>query len=129
MPLYNDRKENPMELCNSKDCNSPVRKGKTKQKYCSRCCNFVFRYGITAPQVDNMLKDNLGKCKICSMNIFFGTSGNQSGLKKHSAVVDHCHTTGKVRGVICWDCNKGLGNFRDDITRLKGAIKYLENSR
>jgi hypothetical protein len=118
-----------MTTCNSENCSNPVRAGKTKQKYCSRCNNFVFRYGLTAPQVDQMLEDNRGTCKICSMSIFFGTSGNQSGLKKHSAVVDHCHTTGKVRGVICWDCNKGLGNFRDDTSYLKQAIKYLEESR
>ena len=118
-----------MKLCASENCISPVRNGKTTQKYCSRCCNFVHRYGITAPIADGLLTKNKGECKICSMKIFFGTSGHQSGLKKHSAVVDHCHNTGKVRGVICWDCNKGLGNFEDNEEYLNNAIKYLKDSR
>lgn len=39
--------------------------------------------------------------------------------------VDHCHTTGEIRGVLCRPCNLGLGYFRDDPERLLGAIKYL----
>lgn len=39
--------------------------------------------------------------------------------------VDHCHSTGKIRGVLCRPCNLGLGYFRDDPERLLRAIKYL----
>lgn len=39
--------------------------------------------------------------------------------------IDHCHTTGIVRGILCWECNKGLGNFKDSPELLKKAINYL----
>jgi hypothetical protein len=41
--------------------------------------------------------------------------------------VDHCHTTGKVRGLLCNNCNLALGNFNDNVNSLENAIKYLKN--
>jgi hypothetical protein len=40
--------------------------------------------------------------------------------------IDHCHTTGRIRGVLCDDCNIALGKFKDNIETLKSAINYLE---
>ena len=44
-------------------------------------------------------------------------------------VIDHCHNSRKIRGVICDLCNKGLGNFKDDISLIKKAIGYLKQAR
>jgi len=44
------------------------------------------------------------------------------GNKAH---LDHCHTTGKIRGFLCQKCNHGLGLFNDSIQALKSAIEYL----
>lgn len=55
-------------------------------------------------------------CMICS-KAFDGTK------HKH---IDHCHVTGVVRGVLCVNCNVGLGNFKDNIPVLENAIRYLE---
>ena len=41
--------------------------------------------------------------------------------------IDHCHKTGKVRGLLCKHCNHGLGKFKDDVNLLKIAIDYLNN--
>jgi hypothetical protein len=41
--------------------------------------------------------------------------------------VDHCHTTGKVRGLLCSTCNTALGSFQDNPAYLKAAIHYLES--
>lgn len=71
------------------------------------------QYGITKEQFEQMLLDQDGKCKICSDDI-----------TKKSAI-DHCHTTLKVRGLLCGRCNAGLGFFRDNTDYLRGAIEYL----
>ena len=54
-------------------------------------------------------------CKICS--------------KEKQLMVDHCHTTGKVRGLLCGKCNKGLGHFKDDIQVIKNIITYLGENK
>ncbi len=43
-------------------------------------------------------------------------------------VVDHCYTTGKIRGLLCASCNLAIGNFKDRIDYLENAILYLRNS-
>jgi len=74
-------------------------------------------YGITSDDYNKMFADQNGCCAICSTH--------QSEFKKPLSV-DHCHTTGKVRGLLCSECNLGLGKFKDDITNLENALKYLK---
>ena len=69
------------------------------------------RYGIPIGMYDELLKRQDYKCKICNLE------------KKLS--IDHNHTTGEVRGLLCMDCNTALGKFKDNKTILTNAIKYL----
>lgn len=62
-----------------------------------------------------MLHDQDNLCKCCGDEL----------ILPH---VDHCHISGKVRGLLCNNCNTGLGLFRDDKNRLLLAITYLENN-
>lgn len=72
---------------------------------------------ITKEEYDLMLKNQNGKCVICN--------NPPLGFKK-SLCLDHCHSTLKVRGLLCDNCNAGLGKFKDNIDLFKKAILYLE---
>jgi len=73
------------------------------------------KYGITAREYLRLFERQEGTCAICFEN---------DGRRR--LAVDHCHETGKVRGLLCVNCNTGLGKFRDNITMLQRAIYYLE---
>lgn len=74
-------------------------------------------YGLTEEMFNNMLEKQEGKCLIC------GKVFNLSG--KREACVDHSHTTGEIRGLLCNNCNSGLGFFKDNTEFLNRAIQYL----
>jgi len=75
------------------------------------------KYGITPEDFDAMLAAQGGVCAVC------GTSGIDSrGFRPH---IDHCHRSGRVRGILCGPCNRGLGSFRDSPEVLRGALAYL----
>jgi uncharacterized CHY-type Zn-finger protein len=69
-------------------------------------------HGLTQEQYNEI---NKGCCQIC----------NDPFPEGKTPSIDHCHTKGHVRGILCNNCNTGLGLFKDDITRLESAIKYL----
>lgn len=73
-------------------------------------------YGINKEQYDSMLAAQGGRCAICPR-----TDPGGMGVFH----VDHCHITGKVRGLLCHFCNVGLGHFNHDISRMRQAIDYL----
>lgn len=76
-------------------------------------------YGISQSDYEQMLLDQGFCCKICGSK-----HQEKRGKRLH---VDHCHTKGHVRGLLCTSCNTALGKLRDDVVRLKAAIKYLED--
>lgn len=74
-------------------------------------------YKLTMEEYDKMLIKQDGKCAICS--------GAQEELKK-PLVVDHDHNTGAVRGLLCPNCNHGLGRFKDSLEIVQRAVAYLQ---
>ena len=74
-------------------------------------------YQVTPEQYEAMNRKQEGLCAICR-------EPNNSGW---SLAVDHNHTTGKVRGLLCTRCNRGIGYFKDDPSRLARAIEYLND--
>lgn len=76
------------------------------------------RYGITITDYEALLHKQNGKCAIC---------GQKS--KDHTLAVDHCHRTRRVRGLLCSQCNQGLGRFKDKPELLRRAIAYLGRKR
>lgn len=79
-------------------------------------------YGIGIEDFDRMKAEQDEACAICR-NPFSDIPG-PNGLH-----VDHCHTTGAVRGLLCSKCNTGLGKFRDTPEYLRAAADYLDKSR
>lgn len=82
----------------------------------------VKRYGINEEIYQQILKKQEGKCAICGSKK--ATPIDYKNAPQRLAV-DHCHKTGKVRGLLCFSCNRALGYLKDDITLLKKAIEYL----
>lgn len=76
-------------------------------------------YGITPEDYDLMLRAQGGVCAIC------GEAEASDATGKRLAV-DHCHATGRVRGLLCANCNQGIGQFKDDAARMRAAADYVE---
>lgn len=74
-------------------------------------------YGLTFEGYEEMLRKQNGVCKIC-------LSPPPKQRKKRLSV-DHCHKTGRVRGLLCDSCNRGLGLFKDNPDLMLNAISYL----
>jgi hypothetical protein len=81
--------------------------------------HLVRKYGISLEDYSNMLNRQNGKCAIC---------GKPEPEKKRLDV-DHCHKTGRVRGLLCTSCNRVLGHAWDDPERLRRAADYLASCR
>ncbi|WP_373559632.1 endonuclease VII domain-containing protein [Streptomyces sp. TLI_55] len=70
------------------------------------------QYGMTEAERDEMVASQMGLCVIC--------------LKAPAVHVDHCHKTGRVRGVLCFNCNSAIGKLGDDPDAVRRAAAYLE---
>jgi len=81
---------------------------------------------LTFNEYQEMFKRQCGKCKICNSNINL-LKDKDDKANKYTAHVDHNHITGTVRGLLCNDCNNGLGRFKDNIQSLKNAVYYLSS--
>jgi len=95
-------KKNKEWLANNKD----------KRRIYTRKQDLKRKYNLTIEQFEQMKEKQNNLCKICNSS--------------NKLVVDHCHKTNKVRGLLCNECNKGLGFFRDNRKFLDIAIQYLE---
>lgn len=87
---------------------------------------YLKRYGITIEQFDEILAAQGGVCAICSKKET--ALHHITGEARHLAV-DHCHSGGQVRGLLCTPCNQILGLAGDDPDLLRKAATYLEKSR
>jgi hypothetical protein len=83
--------------------------------------NYKKLYGVTLDEYNKLLESQDGVCKICNRTEL------ESSCVDRNLHVDHCHDTGKVRGLLCTKCNTALGLLSDDPELLKKAIDYLEN--
>jgi len=74
-------------------------------------------YSVTKEQYQLLLRTQNGVCAIC-----------RCVPGKRHLHIDHCHESGKIRGLLCGNCNRGIGYLRDDVGILRLALVYLENA-
>jgi hypothetical protein len=105
------------------------RNRQAKDRYTSKRCEIIqmrrewrkrtgadrrLAYGLSLEEFNSMVTSQNGRCAICNEV--------PTGRGFH---VDHCHLTGKIRGLLCRGCNLALGNMKDDPVRLMTAANYL----
>lgn len=112
-------------------CSDPIPKERnSRSKYCGMDCkiratqserNRRYRlknkYGLTESDFQTMLDGQGGGCAICHTT--------SPGGRAQQFCVDHDHTTGRVRGILCSECNNGIGKLGDDPALLEAAARYL----
>lgn len=81
-------------------------------------------YGIGVDEYEKMLVEQNNLCKLCGKA---EASVDHRTKKIRRLAVDHCHNSSKVRALLCSQCNKALGNFKDDISLLTKAIEYIKS--
>jgi hypothetical protein len=121
-----------MKVCSVEECSTKVvarglcskhyqrlTKGPEHYKTHGRAYQLKAKFGITPEQYQEMLKAQNGVCAICFQK-----------ETRRALSVDHNHITGKVRGLLCDDCNHGIGKLKTDegTALLFSAIKYIEDT-
>ncbi len=112
------KEKNPKYFRFNSPCKICMREHNKQRKDYLRNYHLIRNFGISEDQYNEILEKQDGKCKICNKH---------PSVKK--LAVDHCHKTGKIRGLLCEKCNTGLGMFKDDITNLRSAISYIRKSK
>jgi hypothetical protein len=99
----------PLEAFSKSKSSKDGRQGKCKG--CYRVYQMAHRYGLSTQRYHALVEHHQGQCGICE--------------KELPLVIDHCHKTGKVRGLLCQNCNKALGLLEDDLDIVRAAEAYL----
>lgn len=105
-------KNNPEKYKEYQKASRLNRKPKARDYYLRR------RFGITLETFEQMSAEQNHTCKICG----------QKELTYKNLNVDHCHETGKIRGLLCTSCNTALGLLKDNLQNLQNAIRYLTDA-
>lgn len=81
--------------------------------------NIRRKFKLSYEEYEKILAEQGGACAICR-------SSSPGNPRIAFFVVDHCHETGKIRGLLCHPCNVGLGYFKDNVDTIKSTLLYLE---
>jgi hypothetical protein len=108
-------------VCKAEGCKNeiPNRKG----LWCGVCRNTRQRYGITGPEREVILESQSGKCKLCKQIVEFDGTARQ-----YSGCIDHDHKTGRIRGILCGNCNTWVGFLENRNINLDELAAYLNSS-
>lgn len=105
-----------LSLRTGKDCPN-YKHGRSRTREYDLELHMMKTYGLDLKDYEKMLKAQNYKCAICG--------SPPPNNRKTRLAIDHCHTSGKVRGLLCDRCNRSIGLLKDDVSVLESAIKYL----
>jgi hypothetical protein len=107
--------------CNSKRTKAMWASSEGKKKMQNRSRKYELRrlYGLTVEEYQTILEKQNYSCAACNVS---------QKLLSRQLDVDHCHITGKIRGLLCVSCNTALGLLKEDKERAKKLFQYLENN-
>ena len=118
--FYVDKRNKEGRATTCKDCAKERSKRFYKEspdyKQSIRDSGLKIRFGISRNDYLDMLESQNGRCDICKLKF------------NNHLHVDHCHTSNEIRGLLCKNCNHGLGNFKDNQEFLRNAIDYLDRN-
>lgn len=115
---------------NCKTCGNVFTPTNPCQLYCNSACKgknayYKRNYGIDDATLDQMKKDQDYKCYLCHSEGFLIGKNNHN----EKLAVDHDHDTGKVRKLLCHNCNRALGLFKDNPELMRKAASYVEEHK
>jgi len=113
-----------------KTCSSVFTPSNPCTLYCSLKCRgknayYLRNYGLDEKGLEELKKKQDYKCKICNSEGFLIGKNNHT----EKLAVDHCHTTKKVRGLLCHNCNRALGLLKDNEEIIQKALDYIKENR
>jgi hypothetical protein len=97
----------------------------TKNRDKQRAAHIKRTYGINWEDYLQLFAKQVGECCICRVKL---STHQQEDNPHEIAHIDHCHTTGKIRGLLCNKCNSAIGYFNDSALLCKLASQYLEEN-
>jgi hypothetical protein len=109
---YNQKYSKRKPFAECEHCTAPIRSG---YRWCEECrpqASRLATYGLTIANFEEMAANQRGRCAICNK-------------RPDALVVDHCHETGVVRGLLCGPCNRAIGVLGDNAQGLGRAFAYL----
>jgi Recombination endonuclease VII len=115
-----------------KACCQEVRAGRARQPPDSmsiRKWKLQASYGISLGEYDALYRKQSGCCAICGIRKEPWQPGGGVKGRYRFLAVDHDHTTGRVRGLLCFGCNLAIGHFRDDPRLMLAAAAYMRTAR
>lgn len=125
---FTEKRGNPRwKKGTSGNYNGAPKKYKYSGKDAQKNYRLIGQYGITLDEYNAMLEKQDGVCAICgNPEVKAQARNGTNGIKNlDSLLVDHDHKTGKVRGLLCYRCNTGIGKLNDDPNLLRKAARYI----
>ena len=111
-------------VCGRCGYDRPIKDFHDRRTFCNKCGNLKRRYELNYAEFVDLVESQNSQCAICSCDLDI-----EADTRHRQCVIDHCHETKVVRGILCHTCNLMLGYAKDRAVVLQEAILYLGKTR